>query len=99
MPRRTLVQPGGPGCPFQEDEFEDGRWTKLISAETMDEDDAWEILDNWRTEGNCEGPFPRWCGTTVFAFRGYMTLDETPLGTACLRMATRIGDVWNLIDK
>ena len=29
VPRRTMVQPGGPGCPYRGDEFEDGRWTKI----------------------------------------------------------------------
>jgi hypothetical protein len=78
VPRRTMVQPGGPGCPYRGDEFEDGRWTKIIPADTMDLRDAWEIRDNWRTEGNCDAPFLSWCGTTVFAFRGHDIGDDPP---------------------
>ena len=80
VPRRTMVQPGGPGCPYRGDEFEDGRWTKIIPADTMDLRDAWEIRDNWRTEGNCDAPFLSWCGTTVFAFRGHDIGDDPPWG-------------------
>eukprot|EP00435_Cladocopium_sp_Y103_P041030 s1496_g11.t1 len=78
VPRRTMVVPGGPGCPYAQEEFEDGRWTKAIPADTMDLVDAWEILDNWRTEGNCEAPHQLWCGTTVFAFRGHDIGREPP---------------------
>jgi len=82
VPRRTMIQPGGPGCPFRGDEFEDGRWTKVIPADTMDTRDAWEILDNWRTEGNCDAPILCWCGTTVFAFKGHEIGRDPPWDAA-----------------
>ena len=56
------------------------RSTKIIPADTMDLQDAWEIRDNWRIEGNCDAPFLSWCGTTVFAFRGHDIGDDPSWG-------------------
>ena len=54
----------------------------MIPADTMDTRDAWEILDNWRTEGNCDAPILCWCGTTVFAFKGHEIGRDPPWDAA-----------------
>eukprot|EP00435_Cladocopium_sp_Y103_P032360 s4058_g8.t1 len=69
-PECAVDEPGGDS--WWRDEARGFLWIEhRVPRRTMDPWDAWEILDNWRTKGNCEAPHKWWCGTTVFAFRGY----------------------------
>ena len=73
-PRRRTMVPGGSWGPYFPAEFCRERFTMFYRAEApRDEDDAWQIMDDWQAQGECEGPFPLWVGVTVFLFR------DTPL--------------------
>ena len=62
--------PHGDWSPYFPAEFRRERFTMFYRAfEPRDEEDAWQIMDDWRAQGECEGPFQWWVGTTVFLFR------------------------------
>jgi len=69
-PRRFAMLPTGDWSPYFPAEFRRERFTMFYRAfEPRDEEDAWQIMDDWRAQGECEGPFQWWVGTTVFLFR------------------------------
>ena len=73
-PRRRTMVPGGDWGPYYPAEFRRERFTMFYRAEApRDEDDAWQIMDDWQVQGECDGPFPLWVGVTVFLFK------DTPL--------------------
>jgi len=47
--------------PYFPAQFRRERFTMFYRAfEPRDEEDAWQIMDDWRAQGECEGPFQ--CG-------------------------------------
>ena len=79
VPRRRLIVPGGQGCPWRREEFSGVRFSRCVPVDGT-EIDAWEVVDDFRVQGNqfMWGPNRFWTGTTVLMLAGHDPPPDFP---------------------
>ena len=78
QPRRTLYVPGGIGFPFSVDNIRDERSTFCTAYGGPLDGCRFEVLDDWRQEGEKLTRAPLWTGYTVLHFTGFDKYQNVP---------------------
>ena len=77
-PRSRLYVPGGIGFPFSVDNIREERSTFCTAVGGPIDGCRFEVLDNWRQEGEKLTKVPVWTGYTILYFTGFDRLQDLP---------------------
>ena len=78
IPRHTLYVPGGIGFPHSLDNIRDERATFCTAHGGPVDGYRFEVVDNWRQEGEKPTKVPLWTGYTILHFTGFDMLKDVP---------------------